>query len=214
MGDADAASQGSGGRARAGTVVSDALRHPLVLLVVGALISALVVPIFTQRWQSHQKELDVKSRLVTETSEALATFRGSVQRIELAGGQPGLRDLDAAFAEWGVRSAVIESELDTYFPHNKKLLSAWNNLNAGVTGAYYVLKNDSPAARLSTYSDFRQWIGQPPDRSDPLIAYSLRHIPADELGPYDAEINTLLLFPLLRHQQAINRMILSAQSIL
>jgi hypothetical protein len=189
----------------------------MFLLLLGATISGLLIPSITQRWQNHQKELDVKSRLVGETSAALATFRGAVQRIELGGGQRGLHDLDAAYANWGVKSAVIRSELEAYFPHKKKLLAAWDDLDTGVTGAYYVLKNPSAATRHSTYSAYRSSIGPPKtvmSANDPLFAESLEHIPAATLGAYDAAINFDLFFPLLDRQRRINTMILSATSAL
>lgn len=112
----------------------------------------------------------------------------------------------------GSVSAVIRSELQAYFPDNKKLRTAWDNLDTSVTGVYYVLKNETPQGRLSTFDTFR--IAHKPPPHSALIVYSLEHIPNAVLGEYDSDINEDLLFPLLFRQQAINGMILHARSIL
>jgi hypothetical protein len=192
--------------------VRSIVSHPAFLLLTGAVISGLLIPSITQRWQNHQKELDVKSRLVSETSHALATYRGSIQRIELAGGERSLRRLDGAFADWGVRSAVIRSELQAYFGHNKRLLNAWDNFDTGAIGAYYVLKNDTRKSRLDIFNVYRTWLGKPPPPDEPIIYYSLKRIPNGEIGAYDSSVNERLLFPLLHRLDSINRMILAARS--
>ena len=45
------------------------LSHPLLLLLVGALVSSYLLPLLTQSWQNHQKELELKSALVSQISE-------------------------------------------------------------------------------------------------------------------------------------------------
>jgi hypothetical protein len=186
--------------------------HPVFLLLLGGALTGYLIPSFTQRWQDHQNELDVKSRLVTQVSEGLATFTGSVRRIALGGGQPGLRGLDSAYVTYDVRYAVVRSELEAYFPHNQKLLDAWDKVSNGVSGDYYLLKNDTHESRRSTFDDWSQWIGPYREsESAALVKYSLRHIPKDALAEYDRD-----LFGLFQHiwnnQETIVRMILSARS--
>jgi hypothetical protein len=189
--------------------------HPAFLLLLGAAISGYLIPSFSQRSQNHQKELDVKSRLVTETSAALATYRGTIRRLYLGGGK--LSAIDDAFKKWDIDSETIRSELEAYFPRNKRLLSAWDNLDTGVTGSYYVLANRTPEARFDTYGSYRQYIGQPDGgyaatRRAPVFRYSIDRVPADSLGAYDISIANTLLFPLLLRQRAINDTILSSPS--
>jgi hypothetical protein len=43
----------------------DKISNPLVLLIVGAVISGILVPYITRQWQDHQKELELKTELVS-----------------------------------------------------------------------------------------------------------------------------------------------------
>ena len=49
--------------------ISVALEHPLVLLVIGALISGVLVAWLSNRWQNHRKELEVKVDIVSKMLE-------------------------------------------------------------------------------------------------------------------------------------------------
>lgn len=55
------------------------LQHPLLLLVVGALISSYIIPLYTKAWQDHQKELELKTDLVSEISDATASILTKTQ---------------------------------------------------------------------------------------------------------------------------------------
>jgi hypothetical protein len=41
--------------------ITEALSHPMLLLIVGAIISSLIIPYFTRQWQDHQHELELKN---------------------------------------------------------------------------------------------------------------------------------------------------------
>lgn len=94
----------------------DWLAHPLSLLIVGAAVSSLVVPALTRGWQDHQKELEVKTNLVSEIAEAATRFFVAVQFAELRAASQRHEDFDAAYRDWEVKSAVIASKLRAYFP--------------------------------------------------------------------------------------------------
>ena len=47
------------------------LKHPLIVLLVGALISGLLIPAFTRRWQNYQKALEIKTQLVSDLSKSI-----------------------------------------------------------------------------------------------------------------------------------------------
>jgi len=46
------------------------LSHPLFLLVIGAIISSIIIPVYTNQWQNYQKELEIKSKLAEEISRS------------------------------------------------------------------------------------------------------------------------------------------------
>ena len=56
------------GRNRIWSSVSHVLSHPLFLLATGAVISAIVVPMFTNRWQDHQHALDVQTQIAADVA--------------------------------------------------------------------------------------------------------------------------------------------------
>jgi hypothetical protein len=55
------------------------LVHPLLLLIVGALLSSWLIPSITQRWQNHQKELEIKTNLASQISESVTGITMAVQ---------------------------------------------------------------------------------------------------------------------------------------
>jgi hypothetical protein len=62
-----------GFRTLSGTL-SRLLSHPLTLVLVAGGISALIVPMLTQRWQDHQRQLDVQTALVSQMTQAATEF--------------------------------------------------------------------------------------------------------------------------------------------
>ena len=50
------------------------LSNPLLLLVVGGIISGLLFPYITSQWQNHQKELEIKTDLLRRLSESFAAL--------------------------------------------------------------------------------------------------------------------------------------------
>ena len=99
-------------------------RHPLVLLTLGALISSLLVPWFTRKWQDHQKALELKSALAGQIAEsATSTIIRSLavhdeQRHHYSAAEV------KAWRAWQIKSAAIEARLRAYFP-NGTLADEW-----------------------------------------------------------------------------------------
>lgn len=97
-----------------------ALRHPVVagalLAVITGIFASILVPALTRVWQDHPRELALKRELVARMS------RESTKAVDsnFAGlGASATRDkrvLDRAYRRWRIESAVIGSELQTYFP--------------------------------------------------------------------------------------------------
>ncbi|HYT01989.1 MAG TPA: hypothetical protein VEP90_03000 [Methylomirabilota bacterium] len=46
------------------TPIKTNLIYPLVIVAFTVIISGLLIPYFTRRWQNHQKELELKADLV------------------------------------------------------------------------------------------------------------------------------------------------------
>jgi hypothetical protein len=74
--------------------IVDVISHPLSLLLIGGLLSGLLFPYFTNRWQNHQKELDIKIDLVGRISESIMNMIMAIQFIEVSIQQLKVQSLD------------------------------------------------------------------------------------------------------------------------
>jgi hypothetical protein len=138
------------------------LGHPLLILLVGALISALVVPMLTRRWQDHQRALDVQTTLVSDMTESAERFAQAIRVdqpfLQTPTTQPtfreALKDLNAAERAWSVRWAVIESRLGAYYRGTRipsdwgRLAGALEALYQGSLGGALAIVSDAPLAKV------------------------------------------------------------------
>jgi hypothetical protein len=115
------------------------LSHPLLLLIVGALLTSLLIPNFTRRWQDHQRQLDLQDQLTSTISRSATKYILAVQR---ARNDPSY-DERPALETWGVESVVIDSRLHAYYPPNTE---------PDVAGQWWESFEDAAAAlyRLAT----------------------------------------------------------------
>jgi hypothetical protein len=87
-----------------------------VLLTLGALISSLLVPWFTRKWQDHQKALELKSDLASQIAESVTStivVSRSVYEEQRRGYSPAEQK---SWRAWLIKSAAIEARLRAYFP--------------------------------------------------------------------------------------------------
>jgi hypothetical protein len=95
-----------------------------VVTLAGAILAAVLIPLFTRQWQDRQKELDLKRALVAQIAESSSTaVRGAISvergRLRAAGGDVGERADDVygtLLDAWLVQRATTESMIATYFP--------------------------------------------------------------------------------------------------
>ena len=112
--------------------------HPLFLLVLGAILTGLVLPSITRRWQNYQKELDLKTDLVAEMSASLMTilmtFEFSLLHTSDGAeiGNKGDSELTEKSKEWKIWSCVIGSKLHAYFPDDP-LHKKWTSFSKEVS---------------------------------------------------------------------------------
>ena len=121
------------------------LKHPLFLLIVGAVISRLVIPLITRNWQIRQKSLEIKTNLVSEISQAVMEFFMSVQFVHLRkehrqSSQDDVLpeeqiEFDQAYKTWEVKSAVIATKLEAYITESK-VPDTWITFSNIVTQFY------------------------------------------------------------------------------
>jgi hypothetical protein len=112
------------------------LKHPLTLLLLGGLLTAVVGPFITRTWQTHERELEVKSELVDQMSQATAALMTSVHVREFNRGRFSGNEYLDAFRQWDEQSQVIDARLATYFPGNKHLSGGWRALSLALFDYY------------------------------------------------------------------------------
>jgi hypothetical protein len=47
------------------------MSNPFLLLVAGAIVSSIIIPDFTRRWQDNQKQIELKTNLADEIRRCL-----------------------------------------------------------------------------------------------------------------------------------------------
>ena len=99
-------------------------RHPLVLLTLGAVISSLLIPWFTRKWQDHQKALELKSALASQIAESATSTIVRSWSVHEAGRHRYSDAERRAWRAWQIQSAAIEARLRAYFP-STRLADEW-----------------------------------------------------------------------------------------
>jgi hypothetical protein len=140
------------------------LRHPLVLLIVGAMISSYIIPYYTKAWQDHQKELELKTNLVSEVSDAVATLLIKTQTTKAIMNTP-YKEFYDAYQQWESANSIIGSKLEAYFS-GSRLPTLWSNYSA-VLGDFARLSISTDMCSRAGYVEvIQKYFSTNPDRMD------------------------------------------------
>jgi hypothetical protein len=101
---------------------SAALRHPVVagalLAVITGLFASVLVPALTRVWQDHPRELALKRDLVARISrESTRAVDSTFEGLSISPTRDK-RTYTRVYNRWRLESAVIGSDLRTYFPQS------------------------------------------------------------------------------------------------
>jgi hypothetical protein len=144
------------------------LAHPLVVLLVGAAVTGFLIPTLTRRSQDRQKELELKTELVSELSESIMEMVMAVQFCHLArtsreevDNEKLITELNQDYRKWEVRSAVIGTKLQSYFPATT-IPTEWTQFSETV-GQFYALEGASDEHKQTLALNIREklvgWLG-------------------------------------------------------
>jgi hypothetical protein len=104
------------------TRISKFLSHGFVLLVSGAILSSLLIPSFTRQWQDYQRELDIKSNLLSQMNQTAITIITELEAIQVGEFSNQAQEfnhfIDTANT-WKIQASVIQSQLDVYYPQSQ-----------------------------------------------------------------------------------------------
>lgn len=112
------------------------LSHPLVVLAVGAVLTGLLIPHFTQRWQDRRKALEIKADLIERVSCAVAEMFTATQFASVGALSQSQEKFDDAYRSWSQERVALTSLIRAYF-NNDHLDRAWLRCRSNTT-AYYV----------------------------------------------------------------------------
>jgi hypothetical protein len=141
------------------------LSHPLLLLVVGALISRYLIPSLTRRWQDHQKKLELKIDLLNRIGESVNGIVTAIQFAECRVGNPMKEELDHAYRDWEISRAGIGASLRAYFP-GSRIGHDWDSYSDLVTDFYSLTEIQDEKNRKDYLRDIRHRLTGSPDGID------------------------------------------------
>ncbi len=105
--------------------------HPFILLILGAIISSIVIPQYTNQWQNYQKEIELKTNLANDINKAISEVTTSAQLVNNPA-YVNITNLGSTYKNWEISKTITTSEIATYFTDNH-LIQNWNNLSSVVS---------------------------------------------------------------------------------
>jgi hypothetical protein len=112
--------------------IKNVFSHPFVLLLLAAGISGLLVPYIASQWQNHQKELELKTGLVSQISKAVADIIIVSRIAQIPAYAYTNLSYPSTFEDWEISKATIGSQIQAYFPENQ-IKQEWDNLSSAIT---------------------------------------------------------------------------------
>ena len=97
------------------------LSNQCLLLIVGGILTGLLIPYITTQWQNHEKELEIKTSLVSKISEYVTRMLMAIQFVEVSQSR-GINssltneEYDNEYRDWKINSDIIQSQINAYFP--------------------------------------------------------------------------------------------------
>jgi hypothetical protein len=109
--------------------LSDVLAHPLVILLAGALVTSLLIPLITRRWQDRQRALELKAGLLARLSDAVTRVVTHAWFRELGGkcklSEKDREEFDWRYGEWEVETRQLQTQLRAYFADSPQVARHW-----------------------------------------------------------------------------------------
>jgi hypothetical protein len=111
---------------------------PIVVTLVGLVLSAWLLPAITRQWDDRQKAHDLQASLIEEMSTASArALAAGANAMETR--QSGSARLTKAEQAWEIAAVEIQAKLRAYFP--QKVVRSWANVRyfmaAALSAAYH-----------------------------------------------------------------------------
>lgn len=93
--------------------------YPLILLLVGPVITSLLIPWFTKKWEDRKKKLEIKVDIVSKMSESMGSQMGesiySRKRIKDTLTDADEKALNEKLTKFASDAIIISIKLESYF---------------------------------------------------------------------------------------------------
>jgi hypothetical protein len=129
------------------------LSNQFFLLIIGGILTGILIPYITTQWQNHEKELEIKTSLVSEISKSVTRMLMAIQFVEVSQSQ-GMNssltneEYDNEYRDWKINSDIIQSQISAYFP-NIDLGKDWNKFSNSVEYFYALSGTGSKDSRIT-----------------------------------------------------------------
>jgi hypothetical protein len=143
------------------TPISEVLRtwlsHPLLLLCIGAIVTGILVPSFTQRWQRNQTAQAMKTEVIGTVTSAvsvpmtqLSVTQNPVFASSPNGDTTSSATVKSTYASFLSLSDSVDSSIKAYFPENN-IPTHWEDLS-GLLQNFYLLTYATDARLRGLYT--------------------------------------------------------------
>jgi hypothetical protein len=149
--------------------VSSALAHPAFLIALTALLTGLLAPWITSRWEARDKrveahavaaerELEVKSAIVDHIGTASASFLSAIEVGAIHSDAP-----DARVEYRALKKASLEigSQLAAYLPQSLPV-TRWRDYTYSLRNAYILLTSPAGRTRSRWLNNLNRFFDVPP----------------------------------------------------
>ena len=124
--------------------MTDVLTHPLILLLVGAVLTGILFPWLSRQSQERKQALDLKTSLVSEMTESVVSLLSRVAAVRVlqswlpssqAKLDAAVDEMNADYFRFRSTGSVIGVKLSAYFPESE-VTAEWQELNELVLEVY------------------------------------------------------------------------------
>jgi hypothetical protein len=132
------------------------------LLAIGAAISGVLVPHFTQQYQRRSQDLELKTTLIKELNQTTRPLFESFVQAEVTSSSPSsVAAAKHAFLVWLVARDAVHDDFSAYFPDARRLQQAWDVYGDMVAWAGRIVGNtlDRVTRREVAERRYPRWRG-------------------------------------------------------
>jgi hypothetical protein len=200
--------------------LASGLAHPASLIVLTAVLTGLLAPWITSRWEARdkkvaeqrstserqlearaaarQRELEVKSAIVNRIGTSTATFLSAIEVGAID--RSRLKEASAEYRALKKASLEIGSQLAAYFP-NSLPVSRWRDYGFNLRNAYLLLTTEEAGRPRNHWLDnLNRFLDQKPRQYDGLCLDNGR-------VSYDQDLREIVLALQKREEQLVKAIV-------